>query len=207
MAQFQLHVRQLTLVFIAGMLESCVEVADRKSVANAVVVLIQHLCDKVIDRAENRRCSAVTVVTLILQLPSVLFGSIFKWLMTYSRSAKVLFRSFGLEVLSSLLSKLCEESEELTLDPQLVADAKLKIIGCVISRCSDKTASIRAKAIGSFGHLLSWENDEIRRLLVQFCTPQVARKFLVDRTPDQILTPADSNSSQPNVFGFEEAIR
>lgn len=141
----------------------------------AVHLLVQHTCMRVPDKAEYRTNAAMSVATLVAAVMrhSAAHGhALCTWFVKLSRNAKVGCRHFALEIMQILLTNFSHSAEFADAAPIAageIADGIEAVTGVhmasitthaevfldiVISRASDKAATVRAKALAVLGGML-----------------------------------------------------
>ncbi|XP_036050224.1 condensin-2 complex subunit D3 [Onychomys torridus] len=117
--------------------------------------LLQHICAKVVDKAEYRTYAAQSLVQLLNKLPSEEYATFIAWLHKYSRSSKIPHRVFTLDVALALLELPEREADDtVLLEHQKFLKHKFFVQEIIFDRCLDKAPTVRSKALSSFAHCL-----------------------------------------------------
>lgn len=117
--------------------------------------LLQHICAKVVDKAEYRTYAAQSLVQLLNKLPSEEYAAFIAWLHKYSRSSKIPHRVFTLDVALALLELPEREVDDtVLLEHQKFLKHKFFVQEIIFDRCLDKAPTVRSKALSSFAHCL-----------------------------------------------------
>ncbi|KAL6077786.1 hypothetical protein STEG23_026012, partial [Scotinomys teguina] len=117
--------------------------------------LLQHICAKVVDKAEYRTYAAQSLVQLLSKLPSEEYATFIAWLHKYSRSSKIPHRVFTLDVTLALLELPEREVDDtVLLEHQKFLKHKFFVEEIIFDRCLDKAPTVRSKALSSFAHCL-----------------------------------------------------
>ncbi|XP_052611229.1 condensin-2 complex subunit D3 isoform X2 [Peromyscus californicus insignis] len=118
-------------------------------------ILLQHICAKVVDKAEYRTYAAQSLVQLLNKLPSEEYAAFIAWLHKYSRSSKIPHRVFTLDVALALLELPEREVDDtVLLEHQKFLKHKFFVQEIIFDRCLDKAPTVRSKALSSFAHCL-----------------------------------------------------
>ncbi|XP_065191114.1 condensin-2 complex subunit D3-L-like isoform X1 [Sycon ciliatum] len=128
-------------------------------------ILFQHLCASAPSRSDLRSRLAQTVVEMasIVSTGSRVFLTI--WLIKYSKSNKTAHRVFACDVLGHMLMQRFPPVEEsLSVEDRHVL-SDLSLLRCIFSRCSDKSASVRAHALAVLAEIGPKFRDSICLLL------------------------------------------
>ncbi|XP_075298424.1 condensin-2 complex subunit D3 isoform X2 [Opisthocomus hoazin] len=142
--------RNQAIKFISSIVDELKEV-----VFPVLRILLQHICTKVPDKAEYRTYAAQALVNLLNKLPCIEFADFIAWLYKYSRSTKVAYRVFALDVALALLDVPERNLDNsLSLDHQMFLKHKFLVQVMVFGRCSDKAPVVRSKALSSFAYCL-----------------------------------------------------
>eukprot|EP01132_Coremiostelium_polycephalum_P004148 gene4148-5189_t len=148
-----------------------------------LLILLQHVCVRVPDRAEYRSQSVPSIVKILLSLNDY-SDFISNFLFTFSRNSKSHYRQFSVEVSLSLL----ENEKIVPNDSSSSSDLIPKILNILVQRSSDKVATVRSKALSCLADLL--ENQERIKLI----NPHLKKVFNLQQDhPD---------SSKPSLIGF-----
>ncbi|XP_030849692.1 condensin-2 complex subunit D3 [Strongylocentrotus purpuratus] len=108
-------------------------------------VLLQHMCVKVPDKVEYRSRVSHTIARILTGMPAETEASFVKWLFLYSKNAKIGYRVFALEVVGALLERPERHSTGEANQQQFLSHRFL--LDIMVSRCSDKAPTVRAKAL------------------------------------------------------------
>ncbi|XP_063956965.1 condensin-2 complex subunit D3-L-like isoform X1 [Lytechinus pictus] len=108
-------------------------------------VLMQHMCVKVPDKVEYRTRVSHTIARILAGVPAEMEASFVKWLFLYSKNAKISYRVFALEVVGALLERPERQSSGEGNQEQFLSHRFL--LDIMVSRCSDKAPTVRAKAL------------------------------------------------------------
>ncbi|XP_020038815.2 condensin-2 complex subunit D3 isoform X2 [Castor canadensis] len=150
----------------------------KESIFPVLRILLQHICVKVIDKAEYRTMAAQSLVQLLSKLPCGEYATFIAWLYKYSRSSKIPHRVFTLDVALALLELPEREVDDTaSLELQKFLKHKFLVQEIMFDRCLDKAPTVRSKALSSFAHCLelsvSNASDSILELLIN--SPLVSR--------------------------------
>ncbi|XP_008067731.1 condensin-2 complex subunit D3 [Carlito syrichta] len=127
----------------------------KESIFPVVLILLQHICAKVIDKSEYRTSAAQSLVQLLSKLPCGEYTTFIAWLYKYSRSSKIPHRVFTLDVALALLELPEREVDNtLSLEHQKFLKHKFLVQEIMFDRCLDKAPTVRSKALSSFAHCL-----------------------------------------------------
>ncbi|KFZ61124.1 Condensin-2 complex subunit D3, partial [Podiceps cristatus] len=142
--------RNQAIKFISSIVDELKEV-----VFPVLRTLLQHICTKVPDKADHRTYAAQALVNFLNKLPCIEFADFIAWLYKYSRTTKIAYRVFALDVALALLD-VPERSldSSLSLDHQKFLKHKFLVQVMVFGRCSDRAPVVRSKALSSFAHCL-----------------------------------------------------
>ncbi|XP_052044738.1 condensin-2 complex subunit D3 [Apodemus sylvaticus] len=125
------------------------------SVFPVLGTLLQHICAKVVDKAEYRTYTAQALVQLLNKLPSEEFATFIAWLYKYSRSSKIPHRVFTLDVALALLELPEREVDDtVLLEHQKFLKHQFIVQEIIFDRSFDKAPTVRSKALSSFAHCL-----------------------------------------------------
>ncbi|KAM6158642.1 LOW QUALITY PROTEIN: condensin-2 complex subunit D3 [Rhynchocyon petersi] len=127
----------------------------KESIFPVLLILLQHICAKVVDKSEYRTYAAQSLVQLLSKLPSTDYATFISWLYRYSRSSKIPHRVFTLDVALALL-ELPERKMDntLSLEHKKFLTHKFLVQEIMYDRCLDKAPTVRSKALSSFAHCL-----------------------------------------------------
>uniref|UniRef100_A0A8C5SPB8 Condensin-2 complex subunit D3 n=1 Tax=Laticauda laticaudata TaxID=8630 RepID=A0A8C5SPB8_LATLA len=142
--------RKVALRFLSSLIEELKEIAFP-----ILRILLQHICVKVPDKSEYRTYAALSLSQLLYKLPCAEHARFIAWLYGYSRSNKISYRVFALDVALALL-ELPERFQDvvLTEEEQVFLKHKFLVQVMIIGRCSDKVPTVRSKALSSFAQCL-----------------------------------------------------
>ncbi|NWV59704.1 CNDD3 protein, partial [Malurus elegans] len=148
--------KNLAVKFISSLVDEL-----KEAVFPLLRIFLQHICDKVPDKAEYRTNAAQALVTLLDKFPSKEFASFIAWLYKFSLG-KVSCRVVALDAALALL-ELPERNSGTSLPPELQRFLKHKFLVqvMVFGRCSDRAAVVRSKALSSFAHCLEMKTAAI----------------------------------------------
>ncbi|XP_075822590.1 condensin-2 complex subunit D3 isoform X1 [Microtus pennsylvanicus] len=142
--------RNQAVQFISSLVDELQE-----SVFPVLGTLLQHICAKVVDKAEYRTYAAQSLVQLLNKLPSESYATFVAWLYKYSRSSKIPHRVFTLDVALALLELPEREADDtVSLEHQKFLKHKFFVQEIIFDRCLDKAPTVRSKALSSFAHCL-----------------------------------------------------
>ncbi|CAH6858928.1 Ncapd3 [Phodopus roborovskii] len=145
-----INCRNQAVQFISSLVDELQE-----SVFPVLGTLLQHICAKVVDKAEYRTCAAQSLVQLLNKLPSEEYAAFIAWLHKYSRSSKIPHRVFTLDVALALLELPEREVDDtVLLEHQKFLKHKFFVQEIIFDRCLDKAPTVRSKALSSFAHCL-----------------------------------------------------
>ncbi|MBN3304121.1 CNDD3 protein, partial [Amia calva] len=121
--------------------------------------LLQHICAKVADKTEYRTHGAQALVRLLAKLSCAEYASFIQWLYEYSCNAKTQYRQFGLDVAMALLEQP-ERTPEAPLPPEQarLLQHKFLVQAMIFSRCSDRTATVRSRALACLAQCLEQQS-------------------------------------------------
>ncbi|ERE74446.1 condensin-2 complex subunit D3 isoform 2 [Cricetulus griseus] len=145
-----INCRNQAVQFISSLVDELQE-----SIFPVLGTLLQHICAKVVDKAEYRTCAAQSLVQLLNKLPSEEYATFIAWLHKYSRSSKIPHRVFTLDVALALLELPEREVDDtVLLEHQKFLKHKFFVQEIIFDRCLDKAPTVRSKALSSFAHCL-----------------------------------------------------
>ncbi|XP_021062241.1 condensin-2 complex subunit D3 [Mus pahari] len=130
--------------------------------------LLQHICAKVVDKAEYRTYAAQSLVQLLSKLPSEEYATFIAWFYKYSRSSKIPHRVFTLDVALALLELPEREVDDtVLLEHQKFLKHKFFVQEIIFDRCLDKAPTVRSKALSSFAHCLELSSSNISESILE----------------------------------------
>ncbi|XP_028619764.1 condensin-2 complex subunit D3 [Grammomys surdaster] len=145
-----INCRNQAVQFVSSLVDELQE-----SVFPILGTLLQHICAKVVDKAEYRTYAAQSLVQLLNKLPSEAYATFIAWLYKYSRSSKIANRVFTLDVALALLELPEREVDDtVLLEHQKFLKHKFFVQEIIFDRCLDKAPTVRSKALSSFAHCL-----------------------------------------------------
>ncbi|EFA77299.1 non-SMC condensin II complex [Heterostelium album PN500] len=138
----QLYVdRDNSIAFINQLLES------NPSTQESILVLLQHICVRVPEKADYRSGTVESITQIISSLPDT--QRFIQFLITFSKNTKSNFRLFSVEVALCLLQK-----PELMLENIDNGVFIPKLLSILVQRSSDKVSTVRSKALSCLALLL-----------------------------------------------------
>lgn len=138
------------------------------SVYPVLGTLLQHICAKVVDKAEYRTYAAQSLVQLLTKLPSEEYATFIAWLYKYSRSSKIPHRVFTLDVALALLTLPERELDDtVSLEHQKFLKHKFFVQEIIFDRCLDKAPTVRSKALSSFAHCLELSSSNTSESILE----------------------------------------
>jgi len=193
--KYKIHTRDNTLEFLNSLISEIdgIEVSDdnnaRKSnkeqLFTSVHALLQHTCAQVPEKADYRNHACQVVASLFGVLPLTVKPRFLAFLSRYSKNAKAAYRLFAVQIAMSLV-ELSSEGEE---------QACKALLEIILSRASDKVASVRARSLDSVATLLqlATANSHLKSQVYQLVTLQDNQtdkrqnflSLLVKRTDDE----------------------
>ncbi|XP_031201242.1 condensin-2 complex subunit D3 isoform X2 [Mastomys coucha] len=133
--------------------------------------LLQHICAKVVDKAEYRTYAAQSLVQLLNKLPSGEYAAFIAWLYKYSRSSKIPHRVFTLDVALALLELPEREVDDtVLLEHHRFLKHKFFVQEVIFGRCLDKAPTVRSKALSSFAHCLELSTSNTSESILEIFT-------------------------------------
>ncbi|XP_071500786.1 condensin-2 complex subunit D3-L-like [Diadema antillarum] len=155
-------------------------------------VLMQHMCVKVPDKVEYRTRVSHTIARLLAGVPPEAEASFVKWLYLYSKNAKISYRVFALEVVSALLERPERQtSGEAGTEQQQFLSHRF-LLDIMISRCSDKAPTVRAKALSCFAQFTALAGQGAGQSIGSMLSAPTAKTGV---TPIMVLTEAVQNKT------------
>ncbi|XP_062994944.1 condensin-2 complex subunit D3 [Elgaria multicarinata webbii] len=143
--------RDQAIKFISSLAEEL-----KAAVFPVLRILLQHMCVKVPDKSEYRTYAALALAQLLYKFPCAEHADFMAWLYRYSRNDKISYRVFALDAAVALLD-LPERDQDmgaLSEEQQTFLKHKFLVQVMVFGRCSDKSPTVRSKALSSFAHCL-----------------------------------------------------
>lgn len=138
------------------------------SVFPVLSILLQHICAKVVDKAEYRTYTAQALVQLLDRLPSEEYAAFIAWLYKYSRSSKIPHRVFTLDVALALLELPEREVDDtVLLEHQKFLKHQFIVQEIIFDRSFDKAPTVRSKALSSFAHCLELSSSHTSERLLE----------------------------------------
>ncbi|XP_033638776.1 condensin-2 complex subunit D3-like [Asterias rubens] len=138
-------------------------------------LLLQHLCVKVPDKAEYRAKTAETVALILTYMPINHRAKFIEWLYKYSRNVKIGHRVFALEVVAVLLETPQDQQDAAAATAGATAAAPAAsqqqflsptfLTQLLLSRCSDRAPTVRAKALTCFADFTTSTDPSIQQAL------------------------------------------
>ncbi|XP_028931356.1 condensin-2 complex subunit D3 isoform X1 [Ornithorhynchus anatinus] len=184
--------RNQAIQFISSLVDELKEV-----VFPVLRILLQHICTKVPDKSEYRTYAAKSLVQLLGKLPCVEYAAFIAWLYRYSFSAKIAYRVFTLDVLLALLEMPERELDSsLPLEQQKFLKHKFLVQVMVFGRCSDKTPTVRSKALTSFAQCLEMSAASSSESILELLQVNYAVSEM-ESSPESLLTNAEAPSNCP----------
>ncbi|KAG1703671.1 Condensin-2 complex subunit D3 [Nymphon striatum] len=172
---------------------SVIERADNCG-QEALKILIQHICTKVTDKSEYRTKVAQVVATLLTVLKPQMYEKLGRWLQKYVHNSKVAYRMFGLELMGYMLNNKSGDNQENSHDSQHLS--KEALLCTMLQRCSDKSASVRAKALTMLAMCSLSTEPSLRKAMMKI--------FSTALQPDETIvnTTKQRQSSAINITGY-----
>lgn len=125
--------------------------------------LVQHICSRTPDRAEYRSRMSGVVCVLLGMFNDEDYANLMEWLYKFSRNTKVSYRVFAMEVINEMFLTSLSCRSNTSLPPQLKYRLTYPyLIKIVLSRCSDRSPSVRSKALACLSTAAS--SDDNREL-------------------------------------------
>ena len=161
--------------FIADFFDTLESDDDVETAQKYVIILYQHLCIRIVDKAPLRaQVSAVIsglVNILIRKFGKAAMDEVVSFFKRYSRNSKAACRLFGVEMVSVLLSH-----NRLDNDAQVAFD--LAIFDILQDRASDKMPAVRAKSLTCIAAAMQSDT-----LSVALCSAMSSGANLKDASP------------------------
>lgn len=121
------------------------------------------------------------IITLASELPTETFQLFLQWLNKYSRSSKVSYRAFALDVVLSLFTTTIQKGNE--IDQENRDDMKKLLELClrlIIGRCSDKAPTVRTRALSSLTQILEDTGKRLRLSMEHDGEPDLVKNLLCE---------------------------
>ncbi|CAB4010599.1 condensin-2 complex subunit D3 isoform X2, partial [Paramuricea clavata] len=140
----------------------------------AVRVLVQHLCMKVPDQAEFRN-SVGRAITVILEcFSNESLADIVAWITKYSKNSKIGYRVFALDLILKILTNTQAQHQS--------RFSYLDLLQLIVSRCSDKAPTVRAKALCHLAQCICSANDVITAAVKKLLTMPLTNGSMEEHT-------------------------
>ncbi|KAL1782413.1 condensin-2 complex subunit D3 isoform X1 [Sigmodon hispidus] len=158
-----INCRNQSVQFISSLVDEL-----QGSVFPVLGTLLQHICAKVVDKAEYRTYAAQSLVQLLNKLPSEEYATFIAWLHKYSRSSKIPHRVFTLDVALALLELPEREVDDtVSLEHQKFLKHKFLVQEIIFDRFLDKAPTVRSKALSSFAHCLELSSSRTSESILE----------------------------------------
>ena len=180
------------------------------SVYPVLGTLLQHICAKVVDKAEYRTYAAQSLVQLLTKLPSEEYATFIAWLYKYSRSSKIPHRVFTLDVALALLTLPERELDDtVSLEHQKFLKHKFFVQEIIFDRCLDKAPTVRSKALSSFAHCLELSSSNTSESILEIfinsnLVPGIQNLSNTVLNPSPVLTSRNGYSAQSRTHNNDE---
>ncbi|XP_011635590.1 condensin-2 complex subunit D3-like [Pogonomyrmex barbatus] len=129
-----------------------------------IITLIHQLMVKCPERLEGRQKQAAVVIKLLNICNQDVAVSVFRDIILFSHSGKVSHRLFAQEIIGKLLTESSLSSDDLKED--FKTKIRKILVAVVVSRCTDRSALVRGKAMATLA-LFSDCNDDIDRAILK----------------------------------------
>lgn len=161
-------IRDLTVTFVCELMHQNID-----GVLSIIRIFLQNLCARVPDKVDYRTKVSQAILTIMKDFPTPEYASFVKWIVRYSKNAKVLFRVFALDLISGLLDEQNEfrDVSVLSADLQSLLSHK-KLLEVVVKRCSDISPSVRSSAIDVFARCSSSNDPAVAVAISMLVTPR-----------------------------------
>ncbi|XP_077865348.1 condensin-2 complex subunit D3-L-like [Saccoglossus kowalevskii] len=134
--------------------------------------LLQNVCFKAPDRTEYRSKIAEAVVKILDEFPDVEYASFLQWLVKMSRQEKTGHCTFAIETAGVLLEKPVRKPDEnISAEDAKFLSHQFLLQEIILSRVSDKSPVVRAKALSSFAHYAASSDPNIQQVMREVFTP------------------------------------
>eukprot|EP01133_Synstelium_polycarpum_P002517 gene2517-2876_t len=124
-------------------IEFAIRLAANPATHDSLLVLLQHTCIRIAEKADYRAGAVDSIAKIIPNLPDIERFIVF--LIKYSKNTKTNFRMFSIEVALELLS-----NDRVQAD----SDKVMRLLGVLVQRSSDKASTVRSKALSCLAQLL-----------------------------------------------------
>eukprot|EP00042_Codosiga_hollandica_P044945 m.449832 g.449832 ORF g.449832 m.449832 type:complete len:1359 (-) comp56904_c0_seq3:122-4198(-) len=161
----------LCVTFVKSICSSCTFYGDLTR------MLVQHTCMQAPEKADPRAKTTALLAQLVEGLPLAARVGVFSWIGTISRNSKVNLRAVAVDVSFELFQTKSNEFHR-ARDQAASEDefaSYLSLIDIIASRCSDKVASLRGKALGNLAACfdVARSNDQIKILVDHVLLPKM----------------------------------
>lgn len=199
-----INCRNQAVQFVSSLVDELQE-----SVFPILGTLLQHICAKVVDKAEYRTYAAQSLVQLLSKLPSKDYATFIAWLYKYSRSSKIPHRVFTLDVALALLElpeRLLDDT--VLLEHQKFLKHKFFVQEIIFDRCLDKAPTVRSKALSSFAQCLelstSNTSENTLEIFINSTVTGIHSHFGTSLRPSTVLTNRSCRSVQSSTHDSDE---
>ncbi|XP_063077652.1 condensin-2 complex subunit D3 [Engraulis encrasicolus] len=183
----------------------------KEAVMPMLYVLVQHICDKMVEKADYRSKGSRAVGQLVMKMPLATRATFIQWLYGYSVKTQVAYRMFALDVVMVLLDDMGEEelSEEqrsaLEEGQAEFLTRRFLVQTLMFRRSSDVSATVRAHALQCLARCMDLQTHNNTRCVQElFQTSEVMSKssMEMDRTEAIGITKSGSGTSSGRFSTF-----
>ncbi|KAK9541070.1 hypothetical protein VZT92_001145 [Zoarces viviparus] len=143
----------------------CHLVEQQKELALPILqILLQHICCQMVEKSEFRSYGSQAVGMLTSQMESTDYASFIKWLFIFSRSSKMVYRLFSVDVVMVLLEQPERRPEECQ-DPELSCflPHKFLIQNLLFARRMDDSSTVQGHALACLAKCLELPSLNVTR--------------------------------------------
>ncbi|XP_077978206.1 condensin-2 complex subunit D3-L-like [Glandiceps talaboti] len=158
-------IKDNAVAFVIHMIESKGEVAWRPA-----HILLQKVSWKVPDKAEYRKKVSTAISAILEKFPVSGYARFIEWLVKFSKQIKTGHRMCSLEITEALLQMPTRQPDENT-SPEVTVCLSHQFLlqNIIISRCSDRSAVVRAKALSCLAHCATSTDTDMQQVFKELC--------------------------------------
>lgn len=184
--------KSITIVHEAAIyfLKNLLKVHEQETV-KGIVTLIHQLMVNCPERLEGRQRQAAVVIKLLNVCKKDVVVSVLEDIISFSHSGKISYRLFAQEIVGKLLMESALFSSDLTKDMKL--KTRKILIAIVFSRCMDRSALVRGKAMATLASFSDCNDDADKTILKSIFEASVSDKTfpMLDKLKKALLEDVD----------------